>query len=544
MRSSRLTRLIVLGAGLALVAGRAATAAPAAGLQPSEAAAVATALRVGDLKGARDKAADGLQRNPHDARLQFLNGLAYHLTAEAGDAAAYDLARVGYESSLRFDPNDFWADYMLGVLEFERGAWRKSQERFAAALLQRPDDARALAGLAAASYYAGDASLASLAGERAAAIAPGDPEVLKIAAMGAAAGADPSRAERYLAAFRAAGGRAPEALAARIGHLSRTAALDAVEPAVGAPPLTSAPPDQMLAEVTIILTEDTRNTGRGLNLLDGLRLQFGYENTTEDVSGHPLDTFQRTVTHRIALPEVDYNLNIFNRSGENYHVLARPTLSAYLGEPSEFFAGRVISVQVSGVNLSTLQSVDAGVSLKLTPQQMEGDRVKFRIEATRSFFSPLQFGSFPNEISVFKQQVAATAELDYGQTLILSGLSETVYDGTRNDTPGVADIPVVRLLFSRHDVQARQTSVLILVTPLRPVAMALPRRLDREGAAAKVAELWASLVDPQSDAAAIADRLSHARVFSRAESGDIAVESLEGPAILGEALAAADRRRP
>lgn len=538
--------LAVLAACLAACASPSAAAAaatPAAAGSPASRAidAVADALRRNDLRAARDAAADGLQRNPHDARLQFLNGLTYHLAAERGDASAYDLARVGYESSLRFDPNDFWPSYMLGALELERANWPEAQARFATALLRRPDDARALAGLATASYYAGDAALASLAGERAASLSPRDPRVLRIAAMSQAAAGDDAGAARFLKAYAAAGGDAAPALGERLEGLRRTAALDERPLAAPGASEPAAPPDQMLAEVTIILTEDTHNTGRGLNLLDGLRLQFGYDNTSVDVSGHPLDTFQRTVTHKIALPEVDYNLNIFNRSGESYHVLARPTLSAYLGEPSDFFAGRVVSVQVSGVNLASLQSIDAGVSLRLTPQKMTGERVKFRIEATRSFFSPLQFGSFPNELSVFKQQVAATAELEYGQTLILSGLSEAVYDGTRNDTPGLGDVPGVRLLFSRHETQQRQTSVLILVTPLRSMSVSLPRRTDRQGDADRITRLWTSLVDPQSDMAAVTARLSQAHVFSRAERGDIALGGAQEPRLLGDALASIAR---
>ncbi|HVN01896.1 MAG TPA: hypothetical protein VMT68_16980 [Caulobacteraceae bacterium] len=541
MRSSRPLLSLALAVAVAVpatatLAGGAPSGEPAA---RQEAAAAAAALRSGDLAAAHTAAERGLQRDPRDAELQFLNGLAYHLAAARGDAGAYDLARVGYESSLRFDPNAYWPSYMLGALEFERGDWRAAEQRFSAAALRAPDDWRALSGLAASSYYAGDPGLAWLAAERAAKLAPREPQVLRVAALAADAAGDDAAAARLASAYAAAGGAKPAALTERLARLGRTAGLDAVADASpDAPPQLAAPNNQMMVEVTIILSEDTRQTGVGLNLLDGLRLQYSYDLSQTLLSGSVPRNFQRTVTQKIAIPEVDYNLNIFNRSGEDYHVLARPTLSAFLGQPSEFFAGRDVSVEVSGVNLGSLQTISAGVRLKLTPLAIDGDRVRFQLDAERSFFSPLVFGTIDKQISVFKQNVSATAELDYGQTLILSGLSETFYDKTHSIAPGLGDAPIVGLLLSRREGLERQTSVMILVTPLRPLGMSLPQRVGREGEAARIAQLWTSVVEPTADITAITERLGHARLFTRAEREDMSIGGAQDARLVGEALAA------
>jgi Flp pilus assembly protein TadD len=540
MRIRRTPLGLALAAALSLPAAGATAASAADEPSAAQSAAVAAAaLKAGNLAAAHAAAERALQRNPGNAELQFLNGLAYHLAAAKGDAGAYDLARVGYESSLRFDPNAYWPAYMLGALEFERGDWREAQEHFSAAALKAPDDWRALSGLAAASYYAGDSALAWLAAERAAKIAPREPQALRIAALTADAAGDDKAATRFASAYAAAGGARPAALTERLASLSRTAGVDAVPDAPATPPRLDAPDKQMTVEVTIILSEDTRQTGIGLNLLDGLRIQYSYDHSQTMTTGGSVGrAFQRIVTQKIAIPEVDYSLNIFNRNGEDYHVLARPTLSAFLGQPSEFFAGRDVSVEVSGVNLGSLQTTSAGVRLKLTPLEIEGDRVKFTVDAERSFFSPLIVGTIDKQINVFKQTVSATAELDYGQTMILSGLSETFYDRTYSVAPPLGDAPIVGLVLGRRDKFERQTSVMILVTPLRPLGMRLPQRTSREGEAAHIVELWTSVVEPTADLGAITDRLSRSRLFTRAERDDLSVVGAQDAGLVGRALAA------
>ena len=176
---------------------------------------------------------------------------------------------------------------------------------------------------------------------------------------------------------------------------------------------------------------------------------------------------------------------------------------------SDFFVGRTISVPVSGVNLGALQSIDAGTTIKLTPQTIEAERVKFKIEASRSFFdSGDQIPGFAQQINVFKESASATAQLNYGETLILSGLSENVSDSDHNVVPELWQAPVVGGLFGRHDVSTEKTSVLILVTPLKPVETELPRHITREGEVAQVVRLWDTLIEPSSNVAAIVNHVS------------------------------------
>ena len=346
----------VVLAGLAGVSVQAFAADSATQSDAQALPAVIASLDKGDTTAARLAASGVLAGDPRDARMHLLNGLGYHLAAERGDGSAYALAKVGYQTSLRFDPNNFWAHEFLGVADFETRDWRAAQQSFASAVLLRPDDWRAQEGLAASSYYSGDLQMAALAGTRAAKLAPSQPLALRIAALACAARGDTGGAARYTRAYEALGGSAD--LASRVNLMERTAQAAAPPAAPATPAGAGATPpnadSQMLVEVTLILSDDTIDRGDGLNLLQGLQAQFGFNESVTGITGHPTSSFERTITGSIAVPQVTYSLNLFNRTRSYYWVLSRPTLTAYLGQESDFFVGHTVSVPVSGVNLGTL----------------------------------------------------------------------------------------------------------------------------------------------------------------------------------------------
>jgi type II secretory pathway component GspD/PulD (secretin) len=292
----------------------------------------------------------------------------------------------------------------------------------------------------------------------------------------------------------------------------------------------------MLVEVTIILSDDTTVENRGVNLMDGLQMQFGFNDNKVEISGFPSTSLERTVTQTITIPTLTYNMNILNNQKQFYWVLGRPTLTAYLNEESTFFVGHTIHVVVAGINLGSLESVDAGVTLQLKPLEINGKHVKFHIDADRSFLDPVSVPGITQQFSLFKEQASATAELDYGQTLILSGMEESVYDGDKSITPGAADVPLLGELFGRSGVSTQRTSVLILVTPVPPVALELPHRLTREDTAEKVVDLWTSMIDPETDMGEITGRLKNWRNYTRAESGDLMVSGPADPQVRSQAL--------
>ena len=415
------------------------------------------------------------------------------------------------------------------------------------AVQDQPGRWEASYGLGVASYYAGDAGLARLAAERLRQIDPQNPGTLRLLAFSMALVGDPAalaevaeaqggRPDRHdqratsggSAAWSDAGASRHGACRRRHagGHGRRRAAIRS----------PSRQGEQLVIDVTIILSSQVKTESRGINLFDGLSLQYGFTNmyTSNRTNGQE-GTSSRSITSNIAIPQLTYSLNLFNDSGQTYQVLARPSLTAYLGRESEFFAGRTINVGISGINLGTLQPIDVGVGLKVTPERIAGNKVKFQVHANRSFLSREQVGSFEESLTTFKQLVHATAEVEFGQTLLLSALSEKVRDATYSKTPGLGDVPGVSVLFNDRTALNRTESLLVLVTPLRSTTIATR---DREPATTveRLRKGWSTWIDPSSSVEAVLSRLESQQFFGRSEVGDVRWRSAITPELLREAL--------
>src|SRR5690606_13635982 len=157
--------------------------------------------------------------------------------------------------------------------------------------------------------------------------------------------------------------------------------------------------NMVMLDVTIIGTEEDNTDTIGVNLLDGLRIQFGNSigtpgysrqtTTSSDLLNPIMDTSVKQVSKLIQLPALTYTLNIANAEDRRNEVLARPTLVATGGQTSTFFSG----VDVIGAAVSTGQGgsvqvqKEAGVKLSLTPEFLPGGLIKMNVEAERNFLT-------------------------------------------------------------------------------------------------------------------------------------------------------------
>ncbi|MDC7684590.1 secretion protein [Asticcacaulis sp. BYS171W] len=492
----------------------------------------ALALQTGDHATALKGFGDAAARDPSDAARQTLLGMTYQAAAQ-GDPEQLDLALAGYDLALRSGQDAFWAAALAGKAAFDRGRYAQAQSYYARAVMMRPDDARALLGLAMSAYMAGDPQLAALSAERAAALSS-DPALmsgaLKIGALSyAATGRRDQAAARYQKLILVA----PEQAApvkARMEELTRTEATDPVPEAATRDPGT---PDQVSVDVAIILSQNAQRDSIGLNLLDGLQIQYGRQDQQTHAGS---DTgVSRTITDTITLPQLTYNLNLFNRFGQYYQVVARPMLTAYRGEPSDFFVGRSTKVAVKGVNFSQLENIDIGTQVKVTPLEITAEGTRLKIEVTRSFLSGEPAGNFNEALNTWRQTVSTTVEVKFGTTLILSGLSESVRDSSVTKTPLLGDAPVIGSAFNRRVTNERRDAVLVLVTPapaqaIQSTPWARPADVER------LIGLWGTTVAPGSDLGAITGNLSRSRLFTRARKTDAQLSWPSLPHDQGEIL--------
>lgn len=543
-----------------------------------------------------------LQLSPSNSYLQLLNGLTYHLMASAGDTEKLNLAEQGYLLAIKFDGSNWLARYYLGNLRLDRRQYREAQTAFAEALLYVDSDREMLYQLAAASYYAGDPATAAGALERLEALEPNQPKVQRALAVVLAALGRADEADAYLKRYRAtqADPRAANRLADRLRGWRRfhqSAAVAAPvrvqfnpspgqeqpaeatqeqpaevqqeqpaeatqeQPAEGgaeqeAPQAAMSEGERMvLVDVVILRTEDLITTKKGVNLLSSLSIQFGsasapaFGSSVQISSDNTGSTSSSTVTHAITIPALTYSLNIANANSSSNEILARPTIAALEGVKSEFFSGTGLSAAAVAGGAAGGSAVqiekEIGVKLEITPQFLSEDKVKMEIIAERTFLkTPSSDNNFQYKIETSKTTVNAQSVLKFGETLILSGLSEKETNRTRDGVPLLQDVPILQYLFSQSTTSNFQRSVLILVTPRRADYVF---KGDRDGKGAVVgsgesgalSELRARYLDwfkPYPNLASVFHHLGSSSLYREFRTGDVTLERWERQGAVEERL--------
>ncbi len=493
-------------------------------------------------KGSYDKASAifnlALKLDTTNSYLQFLNGLAYHLRALQGDVSLYPMAQQGYELAVQFDKSNWLANFHLGMLYMDQKKYPEAIEYLAEAALYNEQDPDILYSLAVASYYNQDPKTAAGILEQ---LQREIPESLKeadrylsassvtMAALGHGDKAEeyllrykkiienPAKAkrlERRIKEWRGFHQRSqrpkPTQVAAQlselpkmeadpkakvqVAELSNQASENGEEARPEYDPLAEDQEDgdaseeeeavdenrMVIVDVVIIRTEEDLTTSKGVNLLNGLTLQFGI--TDESTSGYAFKkskavangNWTSTITRAIGVKSIDYSLNIANANSTRNEILARPTLVALAGQQSEFFSGVEVDAAAVGGSSSdgatvTIQK-EIGVKLTLTPEFLEDGRIRIAVTAERTFLTTPNTTSitFSLRVDTSKTTVNANVAMNVGETLILSGLSEKETERKRDGVPLLQDIPGLQYLFSNATTRDFQKSVLILLTPRLP----------------------------------------------------------------------------
>ena len=476
-----------------------------------------------------------LQGDINNSYLHFLNGLTYHLRGLDGEGKLYTLAQQGYEMAIQFDASNKLARHYLGLLFIDRREYVMAKEQLMEAALYDKNDAELLYDLAVAAYYAKDpaTSYAALQGVLAADGSKETAQLLRALSIVAAAAGDDAGARGFLERLARApqgsdelrftegrvntwrdmyGGRlikaqfptAPPVAGGYPGAPAPGGYPGA--PAPGGYPGAPAPggypgapggipgapggipgapragggffeKNMVMLDVAIIATEEDNTDTFGVNLLDGLKIQFGNSSGSaavlRNVTSDLVNTVNSTaaITRIIQMPAITYTLNIANAQDRRNEVLARPTLVALGGLPSTFFSGvDVIGAAIStGAGGSVQVQKEAGVKLSLTPEFLPDDLIKIQVTAERTFLTnPSSNVVFDFRLDTSKTLVNANVAMKFGETLILSGLSERNTEANSSGVPVLRDIPIVQYLFNRKSKRDYFKSVLIMVTPRRP----------------------------------------------------------------------------
>lgn len=571
-------------------------------------------IEKGDLEEASKYSNLALKLDITNPDLQFLNGLVYHLIGVRGDSSKFRLAEQGYKQALNFDPGNLAARYQLGHLYMDQRRFQLAQENFAAVALHKGQDAAILYNLAAASYYARDPRTADAALERLMDVSPNaeqKAEILQAKALSLAALNDYEAAGRYIDTYRDVSGNTTETgfleqrLTSWKSFYESDAKLMMAQYSSGDPygsgtsnPYGSADPygntapygaqsgsaqsqsafantqagtsgfsdpSMVVVDVVLIGTQEDIRDSRGINLLNGLQLQFGdpltgaagFGLTDKNVKDNLDSGFAestRTITRSISIPAVTYSLNIANSLNANNLVLAKPSLVAQNGQTSEFFSGtEILAAAVSGGSGDSVSvQKEVGVKLAVTPEVLPDDMIRLHVVAERTFLTdPSNSVVFEFRLDTTKTNVNSTVTMKFGETLILGGLSERETSKSADGVPGLMDIPILNYLFSQRVEREFERSILILLTPRRPN---YTRRADedREKVIENMSELERTLqrleqrhsdwYTPRPTFNEIRDKLQGREFFEEFRMGDVKVQSWHQDALQQDHIARVQKR--
>ncbi len=479
-----------------------------------------------DLPQANKAINEALQLDPRNSYLHFLNGFVYHLQARQGDSQKNEMAIEGYQQALRIDRGNWIAQEFLGLAYMDLKKFDQAKGQFSEVLLMSPDSTVSLYGLMVASYLTGDAITACAMADqfKKATTELNDGFIRSSVSVYASCGAfdkadlmrvelgklnrepaDIGRVDRRLAQWKSFyRQQAPDnsstgansvvgIIKTSLGSATTVAQPERFAQASTVPSITPsvAPrseqasdgsPRMVLVDVVMVATQELVSTSKGVNLLSALTLQLGSNgaaaysqmNTSNSVDSAAA-AVSTAITRAVTIPALAYSLNIANANNSINEVLARPTLAAIEGKPSEFFSGTNLSaglVSTSAQGGTTIVPLDKhfGVKLAVTPAFLSNGKVQLKVEAQRtSLNATAENPKAAYQIEIAETTANANVVMKMGDTLVLSGLSEKSSSNTRDGVPVVQDVPFLQYFFSNKKTNDYQRSVLILITPRDPV---------------------------------------------------------------------------
>jgi type II secretory pathway component GspD/PulD (secretin) len=178
----------------------------------------------------------------------------------------------------------------------------------------------------------------------------------------------------------------------------------------------------------------------------------------------------RTIGRNVSLtvPAVTYSLNIANSSDGYSHIQARPTLLAYDGQTSKYFDGGEFTYAADGSFSSMSYSKEIGLTLQVTPTFGPNDVVNLKVHAELSNYQPTTVSTFKEALQIGKASTDISADLTYGQTMVISGGASTTETGSSAGVPLLRSVPLVQNLFATKTSATQERSLLMLLTLRRP----------------------------------------------------------------------------
>ena len=305
-------------------------------------------------------------------------------------------------------------------------------------------------------------------------------------------------------------------------------------------------PKMALVDVAIIRTEEIYKSSKGVNLLNGLNLffsgddsffigqTFGKDNRVANTNND-----QFTIKLGTNAAGLNYSLNIFNDNYDRNEVIARPTILVQDNQKSSFFSGGTMHIVLEGgvAGSGSIEPIDVGVTLEVKPKFLDSETININVLAQRTFLETALSGvndslTGTSFAQTSKTKIQANLTLRYGETMVLSGLSDQEKENIDDKVPLVGDLPVIQYLFRNNTKLSSKRTVLILLTPRQATLSYEDGESMNPEADVKTTNLTKlegdSWMKPSPNLKGIVSHLSKYDFFNQFRKGDIMVENWAG----------------
>ncbi len=155
-------------------------------------------------------------------------------------------------------------------------------------------------------------------------------------------------------------------------------------------------------------------------------------------------------------------------SDSNSNILATPHLTTLDNQESYFIVGEEIPIKTTtspgqgGTNpFTTLDRLEIGIKLKVTPQINEGNAVKLTIEQEVSG----RAGEIEGNPIVSKREIKTTVMAEDGATVVLGGLIDEDVQESESKVPLLGDIPLIGQLFRSNKSEKKKRNLMVFIRP-------------------------------------------------------------------------------
>jgi pilus assembly protein CpaC len=211
---------------------------------------------------------------------------------------------------------------------------------------------------------------------------------------------------------------------------------------------------EVLIETDVQFVEVTTDAASdiGYNILKnlGVSAQGSFSGAT---SGKPSGSWGITGT-------ASAKINALVSSGRG-RVLVQKNITAKSGSEGRAMVGGEIGIPVAGNVGGSLEKIQFGVILRVKPALQGRDNIVSDVSVEVSM--PVAAGG--NAYALSKNETATTVICRVGESVILSGLVQTLGNFSKEKTPVLGDIPLLNLFFSQKTSTKIKKEVVIFLTP-------------------------------------------------------------------------------